>query len=50
MAQWLEDVTDDRMVAASNPTDNDWEIGQFRLPHFVSVFRKKQKATGPFYL
>ena len=38
-AQWLERATDNRVVADSNPTEADWKLWQFPLPHFASVFR-----------
>ena len=35
LAQWLERMTDNRVVAGSNPTE------AAPLPHFASVFRKR---------
>ena len=40
VAQWLERMTDNRVVAGSNPTGTAWKLWQFPLPHFASVFRK----------
>ena len=41
MAQWLEHVPDDSVVAGSNPTEAACKILQFPLPHFASVFWKR---------
>ena len=48
--QWLERATDNRVVAGSNPAEAIWKLWQFPLPQFASVFRKRLKAVGPFYL
>ena len=37
MAQWLERVTDNRVVAGSNPAEAVWKLWQFPLPHFASA-------------
>ena len=42
VAHWVESATDDRVVAGSNPTEAAWKFWQFPLPHFASVFRKRQ--------
>ena len=42
VAQWLERATDNRVIAGSNPTEAFWKLWQFPLPHFASVFRKRQ--------
>ena len=42
VAQWIERATDNRVVARSNPTETAWKLWQFPLPHFASVFRKRQ--------
>ena len=41
VAQWIERATDNRVVARSNPTETAWQLWQFPLPHFASVFRKR---------
>ena len=51
VAQWLEHVTDNRVVAGSNPTEAVWKRWQFPLPHFASGLSEETlKAVGPFYL
>ena len=41
VAQGLERATDNRVDAGSNPSEAVWKLGQFPLPHFASVFRKR---------
>ena len=41
VAQWRERATDNLVVAGSNPADAVWNLWQFPLPHFASVFRKR---------
>ena len=41
VAQWLERVTDNRVVTGSNPTEAAWKLLQFPLPHLASVFQKR---------
>ena len=41
VAQWIERATDNRVVARSNPTETAWKLWQFPLPHFASIFRKR---------
>ena len=41
VAQWLEQPTDNRVVASLNSTETAWTFWQFPLSHFANVFRKR---------
>ena len=45
VAQSLERATDNRVIAASNPTEAVWKLWQFPLHDFASVFRKRHNHT-----
>ena len=50
VAQWLERVTDNRVVAGSNPAEAIWKLAISFTPLCQCLSEETLKAVGPFYL